>query len=582
VEADATVFVITNLTEFLSDFANVDIGKTLEVEGQLLLGQGLDMPLPGATLGSNGMIRLDQFATATVDADALFQGTGEIQLFGANIVVTNDATFQVDLIPKEEKNEIRSLPLVSGQQIIRLKSYAEVEEGATLELGITTDIVLLERIFAAKGQLVLRAAETQILGDFGTLVAASPAGRVTMEQDGTTPVVSLTNHNQIFVQTGGTLEVTGTLGGYSPGDVLFINSPGAFLGIQSGGVVTTKNPPVADVPRIINFGRIVLGGEIRGNLQNAGTIYPGASPGLGIVGGTLELNEFSRIVIDIDGTMPETEYDRLLVDATAELDGLLEINFGNDFTPAPGDGFEFLDAGSVTGTFAQVTGANGLPVTYEANRVYLGENPDEFDTSSWPRPVIGAEVREAETSFCIDDEGFHFDIIFGMAETYDLIILALASDTASTFSNPSESVRLNYYTVEEVFDPRLPDPIVQITSGYVGADRLLDGIITDGQIEDIQNGFFRFQGTVADGTEPFSGGDLIESPALRASQYPLVPEDDVDYDSRTNVYTSGSRPDMLTVNERVVCAVPEPGSTLLSLSALATLLGVQGLRRRLA
>jgi hypothetical protein len=77
VEADAMVFVITNLTEFLSDFANVDIGKTLEVEGQLLLGQGLDMPLPDATLGSNGMNRLGQLATATVDADALFQGTGE-------------------------------------------------------------------------------------------------------------------------------------------------------------------------------------------------------------------------------------------------------------------------------------------------------------------------------------------------------------------------------------------------------------------------------------------------------------------------------------------------------------------------
>ena len=87
---------------------------------------------------------------------------------------------------------------------------------------------------------------------------------------------------------------------------------------------------------------------------------------------------------------------------------------------------------------------------------------------------------------------------------------------------------------------------------------------------------------MADGTEPFSGGDLIGSLALRASQYPLDPVDGVDYDSRTNVYTSGSRPDMLTVDERVVCAVPEPGSTLLSLSALATLLAVHGVRRHWA
>jgi hypothetical protein len=220
-------------------------------------------------------------------------------------------------------------------------------------------------------------------------------------------------------------------------------------------------------------------------------------------------------------------------------------------------------------------------MTYEANRIYLGENPDEFDTGSWPRPAAGPQVREDETSFCIDDEGFHFDIIFGMADTYDLIILALATDTPSSFSNPSESVRLNYYTVEEEFDDdRLPYPIVQTTNGYVGADRLLDGIIADGRIDNIRNGFFRYRGTVPDGTAPFSAGDLIGSLALRASQFPLVPEGGVDYDSRTNVYTSGSRPEMLTVDERAVCAVPEPGATLLSLSALATLFAVQELRRR--
>jgi hypothetical protein len=207
-------------------------------------------------------------------------------------------------------------------------------------------------------------------------------------------------------------------------------------------------------------------------------------------------------------------------------------------------------------------------------------NPGGFDPSSWERPVAGAAIREAESSFCVDDAGFHFDIIFGIAESYDHIVLELATDTGSALSTPSESLRLSYYTASGMPDAALPDPRVETADGYAGLDRLADGVLVSTRLDGLENGFFRFYGSVAEGAEPFVGGDRIGSLAVIADQAPPEPPGGGEYASRTDLYDGGSFPDLLTVSERTVCRVPEPGAYGLPLGALGTVALVGGGRRR--
>jgi subtilisin family serine protease len=204
--------------------------------------------------------------------------------------------------------------------------------------------------------------------------------------------------------------------------------------------------------------------------------------------------------------------------------------------------------------------------------------PEGLDPSGWERPAAGAVVRESESSFCVDDEGFHFDIFFGMAQSYDHIVLELATDTASALSTPSESLRLSYYTASGMPDAALPDPRVETADGYAGLDRLADGVLLSARLDALENGFFRFYGSGPEGVQPFVAGDRIGSLAVNADQAPPEPVDGVQYESRTAVYDASSFPDLLTVSERTVCRVPEPLPDELGLVALGTVLAVAGAR----
>src|SRR3989304_5989884 len=57
--------------------------------------------------------------------------------------------------------------------------------------------------------------------------------------------------------------------------------------------------------------------------------------------------------IELGGTLPGSQFDRLVVGGTASLGGTLDIDLVNGFTPSAGQSFQFLTAaGGVSGTFA--------------------------------------------------------------------------------------------------------------------------------------------------------------------------------------------------------------------------------------
>ncbi|MEZ6119780.1 MAG: hypothetical protein R3C28_24875 [Pirellulaceae bacterium] len=107
-------------------------------------------------------------------------------------------------------------------------------------------------------------------------------------------------------------------------------------------------------------------GTFAGKLINFGQLRPGNSPGI------QNVNEFTQasggsLQIEIGGTTPgpgsenvDDGYDQINVTTSATLDGTLDIDLINDFTPSVGDTFDILTFGSVTGKFSIGTGLYGF------------------------------------------------------------------------------------------------------------------------------------------------------------------------------------------------------------------------------
>jgi hypothetical protein len=97
-----------------------------------------------------------------------------------------------------------------------------------------------------------------------------------------------------------------------------------------------------------------------GSFTGTGTVYfigdllPGASPASISFGGDLVLGTFARTVIELGGTSPGTQHDRLSVADTLNLGGVLEVKLINGFVPLAGQSFDIFDAASSTGSFSSI------------------------------------------------------------------------------------------------------------------------------------------------------------------------------------------------------------------------------------
>jgi fibronectin-binding autotransporter adhesin len=102
------------------------------------------------------------------------------------------------------------------------------------------------------------------------------------------------------------------------------------LTIEDGGKVTAAAGATIWEDGILDGDE----GAFSGDIINHGTISPGESPGTLTIEGNLSLTATGRIVLDIQGTTADTEYDQLIVT------GLLDLNAGTlvfDFNTYIGD-----------------------------------------------------------------------------------------------------------------------------------------------------------------------------------------------------------------------------------------------------
>jgi hypothetical protein len=134
-----------------------------------------------------------------------------------------------------------------------------------------------------------------------------------------------------------------------------LNLNGNDLILTGSGTANINNVLTAAGGTVnLNAGTLGGGGEVSGSVDNSGgTVAPGNSPGILTIDGNYTQGANATLQIEIDGTTPGEEYDRLVVTGAANLDGTLEVLLG--FTPASNDSFDMLDSASVSGDFATFT-----------------------------------------------------------------------------------------------------------------------------------------------------------------------------------------------------------------------------------
>jgi hypothetical protein len=130
------------------------------------------------------------------------------------------------------------------------------------------------------------------------------------------------------------------------------NAQGAFLATSGG--TTTFFGDVINKSEIrtsaggfsIFFGSVTGPGTFSGGgtVVMEGDLLPGASPAQINFGGDLVFGHASTVEIELGGTSPGTQYDRIEIAGAAELGGALDVTLIDGFAPGAGDSFEILRA----------------------------------------------------------------------------------------------------------------------------------------------------------------------------------------------------------------------------------------------
>ncbi|MCP5528369.1 MAG: Ig-like domain-containing protein [Verrucomicrobiales bacterium] len=180
---------------------------------------------------------------------------------------------------------------------------------------------------------------------------------------------------------------------------------GRTLTLQAGtGGGIRLHPLFTDLPRArllldaaawIEGGLLELGpgseieaaGEIRASVVNHGLLNPGSPLGLLRITGDYTQTAAGRLTIEVAGSEPGTDFDRLTVDGVAALDGTLTGRVIDNFAAPPDTVFTFLTAAQVEGRFAALSDLAAGPGV-EFNPAYAADRVDLITRfSTGPRIV---------------------------------------------------------------------------------------------------------------------------------------------------------------------------------------------------
>ena len=152
----------------------------------------------------------------------------------------------------------------------------------------------------------------------------------------------------LTVASGGSVTIPGALMILPPGRVV----------ISGGSIGVGPNAnPAPNTLRVAANGYLLGPSRIQGQVIIApgAIIKSGNSPGIAAIDGNYQQEDGATFEAEIGGSTPGTGFDQISVTGTATLAGTLNLRLINGFTPAVGQQFRVVSAGSVSGGFTSVS-----------------------------------------------------------------------------------------------------------------------------------------------------------------------------------------------------------------------------------
>lgn len=359
---------------------------TKQATGTATLGGTAANTYSGTVTVNAGKLQLNKTAGLNAITGALVIGddlgganADVVQLLAADQIANAAAAaitvHSSGLLDLNGKNETITGPGGSGNTVLTLVI------GPTFSANVSTGTGTLS-LGGAAGESGVKV--TALPGTSGTSPAAFISGNLSLGTQTRTFTVADTATASPAVDLDVTAIVSnGGLTKNGPGTLRLgaVNTYAAATTVNGGNLQLDGSTAAGSAVAVNNTAFLSGVGTINGTLtiNNGGTLTPGVGgPSLLTINNTLTFNSGSLLVIEINGTMPATQYDQLRVTGTGDViinAGAL-LNGTTSINPVNGvDSFVIIDkqsAGAIIGNFA-----NAVPPS-PPNQVFIGVKSYNF------------------------------------------------------------------------------------------------------------------------------------------------------------------------------------------------------------
>ncbi len=295
----------------------------ITLDGLLRINNADNIELQGTvTNNAASLIQINaagSFTDLLIEGDVTLTGGGTVELVGTLARIRDDSGLLLGNLTNVNN-------LIHGQGNIG-GGRMQLTNGGTISSDVAAGTLIIDTDVAPR-----------VLANTGTLQAINTSTLRIVD--------AFANDGAIIAAAGSTVRIDGTLTNNASGTL----SGGGLFQMGSTGIV---------------------------DIQNDGTISPGASPGgLLMDVGTLTFGATGNLTVELGGLVAGTDYDRVDVLGDVVLAGTLDATIFGGFPLTIGDTFDVLVAsGSITGTFDTVNlpagpGA-GFGIFYGSNFVRL-------------------------------------------------------------------------------------------------------------------------------------------------------------------------------------------------------------------